>query len=781
MNKLAFTFSLLLLVSFSAIAGSVERVYKFSNISIIRSGDYQSVNFDGTLLTGLPGEPRLPYQQVKLLLPPGESAESIEIIGSDEVMLDGSFQLSPQQNVQPVSKGLTGNFIKNEAVYNAASIYPSSPKGQLMTSFLNGHSFALSTFTPMRYVPATGKLSYYTTVKVILHTCKSAEALNALANLRQTEGIVGELTRFSDNPQMLMSYQTDNSMAAGDYDILIITPAAYVLSFETLKAGYLREGLRSNVVTTGTILSSMAGLDLQEKMRNYIIQEYQQHGIQHVILGGDDELIPSRGFYCHVQSSSIYEDYNIPSDLYYSSLDGTWNTDNDDKWGEPGEDDLLPDISVGRLSFSNQTELQHMLHKSYGYQFTPVAGEFQKILMAGENLYSNPDTWGSDYLELLIGLHDDNGYTTAGIPGGFEYNKMYDENANWSGNDLIAQLNNGYPMLNHSGHANQTYVMKLSNYDITDANFSNVNGTTHNYTLVYTHGCDCGSFDYSDCIAEAMVSINNFAYAFIGNSRYGWFNEGQTEGPSAHLQREFIDALFTDKLNRLGRAHMESKIATAPWVTAPGQWEPGALRWCFYDCNVLGDPALAVWTNNAISIVSTYPGSIPVWSPGIDVNVMSGGFNVAGLSCVMMMNGAMLGKAVTNSSGNASIVFDTPVQNVGTAELVVSGYNCLPTSYAVTINGNVGTGDLNGISPSIKISPNPVADQLLINYEHPVPGTVSISLTTVDGRMLVIKNSSIEKAGNLVERWDASRLAPGTYNCTIRMNEKIINHRFIKL
>ena len=94
-------------------------------------------------------------------------------------------------------------------------------------------------------------------------------------------------------------------------------------------------------------------------------------------------------------------------------------------------------------------------------------------------------------------------------------------------------------------------------------------GSTHNYPIVYTHGCLCGAFDENDCIGEAMVLIDNFAVAGAFNSRYGWFNEGQTEGPSAHLHREFVDALYHDKECRIGTAHMISKIETSVWVECP--------------------------------------------------------------------------------------------------------------------------------------------------------------------------------------------------------------------
>ena len=669
---------LLLILSLSTFAGKVEQVYHFNNPSVRQSGEYQVFDLGKTMLSAMPGQPALPYRQVNLLLPPGEAAIGIDIVFSDEIILTGKFNLYPQQEVRPVSAGSSGNFIKDNAVYSHNASFPNDPKGQLVTAFLNGRSFALTTFTPARYNPVSGKLSYYTTARVVVRTAPDTKAAKALDNLSARSA---EASRLADNKAMDQSYKSRQMNSAGNYDMLIITTTAFANSFGSLRENYLKEGLTSLVVTRDSITTTMTGIDVPEKIRNFIIQEYQTHGIQYVLLGGDDELIPHRGFYCHVISGSGYTDQNIPADLYYSALDGNWNTDGDDFWAEPGEDDLLPELAVARMPFSNSAELNHMLNKSFKYQFTPIAGEFRNILMAGENLYSNPDTWGSDYLELLKGERSDNGYTTKGMPTDYPFDYMYDETTYWTGQDLMTHLNQGRPMLNHVGHANETYVMKLTNDDITNANFTGLNGIAHNFTIVYTHGCLCGAFDYNDCIAEKMVTIDNFAAAFVGNSRFGWFNEGQTEGPSAHLHREYMDALYSDSLNRIGRAHMESKIATASWVTAPGQWEPGALRWCFYDCNVLGDPALAVFTDNPIAINTTFPASVLIGTSSIDVSVTSGGSPAAGLSCVAMKNGIIIGKATTDVAGQAVINFDIMVQDPGDAQLIVSGYNCTPTIY----------------------------------------------------------------------------------------------------
>jgi hypothetical protein len=145
-------------------------------------------------------------------------------------------------------------------------------------------------------------------------------------------------------------------------------------------------------------------------------------------------------------------------------------------------------------------------------------------------------------------------------------------------------------------------MLKLDISQITNQDFSQIDGVTHNYTLLYTQGCLDGSFDYTDCIAEKAVTITNFLVAGIFNSRYGWFNQGTTDGPSEHLQREFVSALYNDtienQIKEIGSAHLMSKVMTAPYIGLPGEFEPGAQRWVHYDCNVLGDPALVIWTDN---------------------------------------------------------------------------------------------------------------------------------------------------------------------------------------
>ena len=679
---------LILCVFFFAFAFSeaqtIEKTYIFNEISISKIDAYDVVNFNNTKLTGPAGEPALPYHSVSLLLPPGQIAESIEIIGVGKVDLKGSFNIYPQQHSRPLSEGASGKFVKKDEIYNSDNTYPLNMAGELSTEFMNGYSFAFSAITPVQYNPASGKLSYFKKIIVKIKTKNNSSAVDALQNISSAKNILKRIKSLSQNPEALIQYP-DKGYDYDTYQMLIITKAQFENSFQDLIDLYIPRGITTQIETVENIYSSMPGQDNPEKIRNFIIQEYQSSGVEYVMLGGDVEIVPYRGFYCTVASSSTYEDDNIPADLYYSALDGTWNDDGDNLWGEIGEDDLLPDVSVARFSFSNTTELNSMMNKSVSYQSNPVLGELRQPLLAGEHLYGDPITWGADYLELHIGYHEDNGYTTDGIPEDYDYITMFARDQSWGGSDMINMINSGVSFVNHVGHANTNTVMNLSTSDITNSNFSQTNGVDHNYTTIYTHGCICGSFDASDCIGEEMVKIDNMANAFVGNSRYGWFNEGQTEGPSQHMHREFTDAMYHDKLSHIGTAHMVSKIETAPWVNAPGQWEEGALRWCFYDCNVLGDPAMMVWTDEPVSIDVQYEQVILMGVQNYQAEVSSNGSSLENMSCVLMKEGIVYGIGKTDEYGIANIAIDPIFPAPGEAQLIVSGYNCFPETFDLTV------------------------------------------------------------------------------------------------
>ena len=126
--------------------------YNFHDPVIQRIGEFDLVYFDGCGCSGQEGKAMVPFYPVKLLLPQGEVAQSIEIQYQDECVLPGIIIFFPQQRLRPVSDGNSGEFIIDAGFYDRGIEYPESRQAEVNTHFMNGYGIAISSFTPVKYI-----------------------------------------------------------------------------------------------------------------------------------------------------------------------------------------------------------------------------------------------------------------------------------------------------------------------------------------------------------------------------------------------------------------------------------------------------------------------------------------------------------------------------------------------------------------------------------------------------------------------------------------------------
>ena len=768
--------TILILLTLSALtAAEVIHTYHFGSPEINKIDNWETVDFQNCRQSGKLGEPTLPYKAVSLVLPQGRESTGLEIIFSDPVEIAGNINLYPAQAVRPISYQGSSGFSYNEAIYRSAAVYPTKADTGAKTAFKNGHSIAMTTFTPLFYNPVNQTAGYYQTAEIIMQTKSTAKAAAATKFLREDAKTLKSISNLIDNPEELNSMKSDRE---ANYEVMLITDEAFADNFEELRTHYLSRGLRLQIFTTAEINSDYAGADLSEKMRNGIIEEYINSEISYVVLAGDNEQVPSRGFYCYVVSGDGVESSDIPSDVYFSALDGNWNDDGDTFWAEPEEDDLLPEIAVGRIPFSTETDLDNVINKIISYEDNPILGELESPLMIGENLWNDPLTWGADYMDILQGWHDENGYETEGIPLDQNFTTLYDRDlGNWTSAELITEINNGHSYLHHSGHANAGYNMRLYNNDITNENFSAIDGEEHNFTLVYTHGCISGAFDEDDCIAERMLNIENFMVAGTFNSRYGWFNEGQTEGPSEHLHREYLNAIYANGINEIGAAHMESKIASAPWVTADGQHEFGALRWCFYTANVIGDPTLKVWKGEPMDAELSYEPSVGPETTILEYQVTADGTLYEGATITLVLDGEFLTKTTTDENGQAIIDCASLLQSPATVDIYVSS-NDFVTIHVNAEFGMTSTDDDLTLKTALNSAyPNPFNPETNISFSLAEAGNVKLEIYNARGQKVktLLNDKTTQGEHNLV--WNGTddsnkSVASGLYFYKLQTSDK---------
>jgi hypothetical protein len=226
-----------------------------------------------------------------------------------------------------------------------------------------------------------------------------------------------------------------------------------------------------------------------------------------------------------------------------------------------------------------------------------------------------------------------------------------------------------------------------------------------------------------------------------------------------------MDALFGQHETRAGKAHMISKIETSPWVTAPGQHEEGALRWCFYGCNILGDPLTSLWTDEPFDYEVDYPLSVAPGTTSVTISVTSDGSGVSGMCCSLLSEGELLGTGTTDESGQAVINLAGGAPASG-MDLVVTGANALPQEYLISVS--VGVEESRS-EISITISPNPADDLVTLKISSVISTGGTITIYRMTGGQPVFESyfqANNANRHNLSIR--TSDWMPGVYVCRIK-------------
>ena len=677
MKKLILTTVFSVILGALSFAQTVQKIYHFENPVVGEMNGYDVLRFADTYNHGVVGEASLPWQSVSLLLPQNTDAQDITVEYSDFVELEGTYNILPYQKARPLSSTEPLLFEKNEEFYKSENVYPENSFSKVKTQYLNGYSFAFAQFTPVRYVPATGKVSYATTVTVSVGVTASKSDRSSL--LWMTPEVNGRVERLAQNPEALTEYKTSTRSIPG-YELLVVTPQQWVPYFDEYVAFYEARGLRTHVTALEDILPEFEGRDDAEKLREYIKQEYENEGIMMVLLGGDSNLVPWRALYCNVYDEEVD---NLPADMYFVCLDGDWNDDDDELWGEVGEEDLLPELGVGRMPFNNEIQFNNMMHKTLEYQTNPVLGEFRDVILGGEHL--GDGYYGSNDMELLIGGSSQFGYTTVGIPENYNFIKIYaDGPTGWSGGLFRQAINqNGGQYVHHVGHANTDYVAGWYVESTNDNSFAQLDGVHHNYNFFHSHGCICGDFTHN-CILERLVNISTGFVATTGNSRYGWY-QPWGDGMAAHLHREFVDAYYNDRLPYIGTAFVEMKVMTAPYV----EWDP-CMRWNVYDINILGDVAVCPWLDEPFRPEVSYQSALPQGTISTPITITKDGAAQSNFRCSLYHNGELLAFGMTNAYGYAELEFADALNVTDTMQLIITGPNAIPqTLDVIGLNDNV--------------------------------------------------------------------------------------------
>jgi hypothetical protein len=574
----------------------------------------KSIRIPGLENRIIPGEPVVPFRTARILIPFGEEIEDIKVLPGEKKNL-GKILIEPGQDPLPIS--FSGNYTftpLNETTYGSMEPYPKDVYSVVGVQEKQGYKILYINLYPIMYIPKTKDTYYFGSFDLEVKTSPALTLDRGLfrgsADERET------IERIVDNPGEVATYSQDivttgsSPLLDGNYDYVIISsqslknaPGPY--NFAALVDLKKSKGIAATVVTVEEIYATYPGADDQEKIRNFIKDAYLNNGITYVLLGGDadggqkggdswDCIIPARGLWAWDYETSPPK---IPSDLYYACLDGNYDYNGNGVYGEPGdgpeggEVDLMAEVYVGRAPVDSYAELSNFVRKTIAYESTESDPYLKEVWMVGEYLgFGGVSDWGGNSLDEIKDGSGANGYNTEGFPDDYAKSCIYDRDREWEKMELAEIINGNIHAINHLGHANVRNVMKMGVDDV---------GSLKNdrYFFGYSQGCYAGSFDnrdpdgiYSpgDCILEHFVSEPHGAFAFVGNSRFGWGRKATTDGPSQRYHRQFWDAVFGEGIAKIGQALQDAKEDNLGSID--GSSDGKVMRFCYYETNLLGDP-----------------------------------------------------------------------------------------------------------------------------------------------------------------------------------------------
>jgi hypothetical protein len=684
-----FVFSLFLPKVF---AGEIIQTKAFSveNVSIQSAEGYDILDYIGIPASTFLGKPRLPRVGQAILLPSGSVATSVEIINMEEVELMGDFNIPPAQKaIQLPMPGKSFPLVPVDPdikTYSLNQFYPTSIIGLVSCGSMCGYTLAQLEIFPVRYNPVTRKAKL---VKSITYKLVYNESLTSstFSTVRQRE-IFGEiLERLVSNPEKIQYYapkvtapQMSKTLPSGQYQYVTISgKSEFDTVFTRLARWKTMKGVRDTVIPVSWISSNYTGYDLPEKIRNFIIDAKNTWGAVFILLGGQgddlnssEDLIPFRHAY-YISIDGGHTDY-IPTDLYYSDLDGSWDANGNHIYGELGDNvNMYPDVFVGRAPVKTIAQAQNFVNKILKYEQSPASGYLKKMLLPTAILWSS---YEERPIQRAIANMTFSGWSD---------DSLFERNGTLSNSVMVSSMNDGRGMGHWVGHGNETgiYYGYGAYYSSSDADIAS-NGDKQGIAI--SIACMTGGVDLvsgGDCFAEHIINRTGGGCAGVMmNSRYGWgayvSGVGYVVGPSEMIDTSFFHGIFSNGLSHQGQALASAKSSWVPYADSFNQYD--MMRWCLYELNLFGDPEMMLWTDTPGNMQVTYNSIIAIGSSNYSVvvkdQITSNPINQA-LVCVMTKSGDCYEYGYTDATGTI-VLMPSPGIVGDSLVITVTKQNYLP-------------------------------------------------------------------------------------------------------
>ncbi len=257
-----------------------------------------------------------------------------------------------------------------------------------------------------------------------------------------------------------------NSIQNANYIILTTSDLEdAVIDFKTWKQ-YPDQSVE--IINVSWISEKYNGVDLQEQIRNFLIDKYDEWNIQYVLIVGSRDIIPMR------RCDPIEWDYGdyYYTDFYYSDITGNWDKDNDGKYAEYEDDlvDFIPEISIGRIPSDDENTVAQICKNIM--EFGSDEGSWKKnvLLLGAISYYEGLESFGWTYERSDCGTIMEKCRIDIFAPKDFRCFRMYeseglrpstyDYELPLDHDNVMAEWTNSYSIVNMIGHSNENLAAR---------------------------------------------------------------------------------------------------------------------------------------------------------------------------------------------------------------------------------------------------------------------------------------------------------------------------------
>ena len=630
------------------------------------------------------GFPELPTYSTLYLVDSDKDYE-FEIIVNESYNLE-NVSIYPYQGDTDTPQ----NLIVDDNFYNGNQNYPFNNISVSERMYARNMELVSVTITPYSYNPNTKNLEVYTNVEISVNEFDS--------NVSRSENTIKRSRLFEQlYSDMIINFETSSRQEDYQHPAIL-----YICGGDACENSYAQQLFdwrhqQGYIVYTATESEVGGNNASTSEIKNYIEDAVENwiNPPEMVGLIGDTE--GSYGLPCNYHDwGGGWYGYNGASDFDYTQLNGN---------------DLLSDVLIGRISAANSSDLANIINKTIQYE---KAIYQSSDWFEGAALVGDPSTSGVS--TIITNQYIENIMENFGFE---DIDTNYDDGNydNW----VEDRFDEGILYYNYRGFYGSSGI--------------GTGGFNNGFETPFVTSLTCGTGNFDNTSeSESFVRTGSVSNPSGAVAAVGVATSGTHTAYNNIVNMGLYEGLFSNALEHASAAMTSGHLAIYnTYPSNPGDATDTFISWT----NLIGDPALHLWTDTPSNFSVSYPLSIDQGTTNMNLVIEDSNGNPVDKAIVTILQGDddIFISKMTGPDGLISFNWDNISSN-DEIKLTVRKRNYRPFQRDIDVSTNGSL--LSGVSSSIYVDGDGEANpgeviQLTIpirNYDNSTAQNVVGTLTS---------------------------------------------------